>query len=130
MLEPSIDNMHDLSSGNTMYGFAGIGHSDEAIIEAVRHHYESDLDGYRLAAYEARWGWSPRFKWCSNHDTGWGCDEEGEWHRHFSTNYGDEPSTTVTVNYTYPMGDEPLAPVVVEWEHRMDPKPEGLHLDG
>lgn len=87
----------DHDGGNTMHPLVGTQHSDADLIETARALEESDLVGHFLMVSEDSWGWSPRFKHCSNHDDGWGCDNEGEWHRHYSTNYGFDKSTTVTV---------------------------------
>jgi len=98
-----VDWLIEHESGSTMYAFAGRGHSDADLIETVRASEEGDINGEFLDITEGSWGWSPRFKHCSNHDDGWGCDNEGEWHRHYSQNYGHDPVTTVAIRSYKPM---------------------------
>ncbi|MFC5930892.1 hypothetical protein D6T64_11925 [Cryobacterium melibiosiphilum] len=105
-----VDWLMGLDDGSTMYAFTGVGHSDADLIETVRAlEDDDDLHGMFLDVTEGTWGWSPRFKHCSNHDDGWGCDNEGEWHRHYSVNYGHDPVTGVTVRNFEPMraGERP-----------------------
>lgn len=90
--------LRDNDDGSTIYAFSEVGHSDADLIETVRAlEDDADMGGTFLDVTEGAWGWSPRFKNCSNHDDGWGCDNEGEWHRHFSQNYGHDPMTVVIV---------------------------------
>jgi hypothetical protein len=95
-----MESLFDLDNGRPMYVYAGTGLADAAIIEAVTESMYEEPDGligYRLEIREGNWGWSPRMKHCSNHDSGWGCDQEGDWHQHFSSNYSGDPVTVVTV---------------------------------
>ena len=93
-------NLWSLDSGESMIEIEGIGHSDANVVTFLESNSEAReiADQWPwLEVVEGRWGWSPpRFKWCSNHDSGWGCDDEGEWHRHYSTNYGGDERTLIT----------------------------------
>ena len=105
-----VDWLMSDDDGSTMYAFTGVGHSDADLIETVQALEDGgDLYGMFLDVTEGAWGWSPRFKRCSNYDTGWGCDNEGEWHRHYSLNYGHDIVTCVTVRHWEPIraGERP-----------------------
>ena len=108
-----VDWLMDLDSGDTMYAFAGVGHSDADLIETVRSLEGDNVDDEFLDVTEGAWGWSRRFKHCSNYGDGWGCDNEGEWHRHYDQNYGHDPVTGVTVRPRAPQHFEGVASRVI-----------------
>lgn len=78
--------------GQEMVLVEGVGHDAGDLIDAYNKYADDTIATPYVEVWEGRWGWSNRFKNCSNHGNGWGCDNEGEWHRHFEMGYGPKRS--------------------------------------
>lgn len=90
------DSLFSLETGEPMFVFKGGNLSNADLIRAVEAAYGDPIAGMWLDVSEGKWGWTNRFKHCSNH-CGWGCDREGEWHRHYDRGYGTDVNTAVTL---------------------------------
>lgn len=90
------DSLFSLDTGEPMFVFKGGNLRNADLARAVEAAYGDPIAGMWLDVAEGKWGWTNRFKHCSNH-VGWGCDQEGEWHRHYDRGYGTEVNTAVTL---------------------------------